>query len=114
MELLIRDGDYVPDGRGGLQSAQGEEELLQRALFRLTMRRGSFPFLPELGSELYRLTREKPSAWQGLARQYAAEALRGEEGVTVTDVVVTPQGEGARLDVLLDCRGNAERVTVEL
>lgn len=114
MEFLIRDGDYVPDGKGGLQCVQGAEELLQRALFRLTARRGSFPFLPELGSELYRLTRERPSAWQGLARQYAVEALQGEEDVTVTDAVVTLLEHGARVEVSLNCQGIDGTVTVGL
>ena len=50
MELKLVNGDYLPDGRGGLQ--QAEEEILQRALSRLTARRGSFPFLPEFGSRL--------------------------------------------------------------
>ena len=55
MELKIRNGDYIADGIGGERRADGAEALLERALFRLSVRRGSFPFLPELGSELYRL-----------------------------------------------------------
>lgn len=62
MELKIRNGDYIADGIGGERRADGAEALLERALFRLSVRRGSFPFLPELGSELYRLGHEKPSA----------------------------------------------------
>ena len=52
MELKIRNGDYIADGIGGERRADGAEALLERALFRLSVRRGSFPFLPELGSEL--------------------------------------------------------------
>lgn len=104
MELLIQNGDYVPDGKGGFRRALGSDELLQRALFKLTARRGSFPFLPELGSELYRLPREKPSAWQSLARQYAAQALEGEE-LTVEEVQVTPNGRGATVKILLEHQG---------
>ena len=104
MELLIRNGDYAPDGKGGFKRAQGSDELLQRVLFKLTARRGSFPFLPELGSELHRLTREKPSAWQSLARQYAAQALEGEE-LTVEEVQVTPNGRGAVIKVFLEYQG---------
>lgn len=48
MGLCLRNGDYVPDGRGGLRQAEGQEALLERVLFRLTARRGTFPFLPEL------------------------------------------------------------------
>lgn len=113
MELFLKNGDYVPDGRGGFRRALGAEELLQRALFRLTARRGSFPLLPELGSELYRLTREKPSAWQGLARQYAVQALQGEK-VTVTDVTVTPRDGGLQVEVFLNCQGEDMTATVGL
>lgn len=113
MELFLKNGDYMPDGKGSFQRAQGAEALLQRVLFKLTVRRGSFPFLPELGSELYRLTREKPSAWQGLARQYAVQALMGEE-VAVTDVTVTPRDGGAQVEVFLEYQGETMSVAVEL
>ena len=53
MELLIRDGDYVPDGSGGFLRLEGAQELLERVLFRLVARRGGMPFLPELGSLLH-------------------------------------------------------------
>lgn len=42
--LVIRNGDYVPDGSGGLRRAQGREALLERVIFRLTAHRGQFPF----------------------------------------------------------------------
>ena len=61
MENLLRDGDYVPNGFGGFTRLYGTQEVLARALFRLTCRRGSFPFLPELGSRLQELGREKPN-----------------------------------------------------
>ena len=52
MGLSLRNGDYVPDGTGGLRRTEGREALLEQVLFRLTARRGTFPFLPELGSRL--------------------------------------------------------------
>ncbi len=67
MERVIINGDYVPDGGGGLKTVSGGEEVLARVLFRLTARRGALPFLPQLGSRLYELAREKPSARQSLA-----------------------------------------------
>ena len=91
MELLLRDGDYVPDGSGSLIKLTGPEEVLQRVLFRLTVRRGSFPLLPELGSELYRLGGEKPSARQALAAQYVAQALAEEPEVEVETVRTPPR-----------------------
>lgn len=113
MEILIRDGDYVPDGKGGFLRAEGAQELLQRVLFKLSARRGSFPFLPELGSELYRLGRERPSSWEALARQYAVQALQGEE-LEVTGVQVAPHDGGAEVTVWLDYRGQALAVGVEV
>lgn len=114
MELFLKNGDYLPDGKGGFVRASGGEELLQRALFKLTARRGSFPLLPRLGSRLYLLPRHRPGEWEALARQYAAEALEDEEELTVRGVTVTPDGTGARVEVALECRGQTAAVTVEL
>ena len=75
MENLLRDGDYVPNGFGGFTRLYGTQEVLARALFRLTCRRGSFPFLPELGSRLQELGREKPSAREAAAKSFCASAL---------------------------------------
>ena len=100
MELKIRNGDYIADGIGGERRADGAEALLERALFRLSVRRGSFPFLPELGSELYRLGHEKPSARAAAAKLYTAAALAEETALTVEDVELTVE------DVELTERGD--------
>ena len=84
MELKLVNGDYVPDGAGGMVRLFGAEEVLARAIFRLTARRGAFPFLPDLGSRLHLLLREPPSARQALAAQYAAQALEEERDLKVT------------------------------
>ena len=57
MERMLRDGDYVPDGAGGLETAEGAEEVLARVLFRLTARRGARPLLPGLGRRLHEVIR---------------------------------------------------------
>lgn len=64
-------------GRAALSAQTGSEALLSQALFRLTCRRGRFPLLPELGSLLYTLDREKPSGRAMAAQQYAQQALEG-------------------------------------
>ena len=112
MENLCVNGDYVPDGFGGFTRLQGTQALLARALFKLSCRRGSFPFLPELGSRLYALGQEKPTARNDCARQYAAEALSGM-GVTVTDtkVVSLPDGR-ARVTVQLCCENETAALEV--
>ncbi len=112
MEWKIVNGDYVPDGAGSLTALSGGEEVLARVLYRLTARRGALPFLPNLGSRIYQLGREKPSARQALAAQYVTEALREEPGLTVRSVELTQTGETGLLTVCLDWEG--EELTAQL
>ena len=91
-ENLLIGGDYVPDGVGGSVRKDGAEGLLCEALFRLSCRRGSFPFLPELGSRLYLLQKQKRADRELFAQQYCAEALT-PLGLTVRQVRVTEQGD---------------------
>lgn len=79
----LRNGDYVPDGAGGFAVASGAEGALERVYFLLTARRGRFPLLPEVGSRLYQIFREKPSARGALGASYAAETLAGERDLRV-------------------------------
>ena len=100
MALVLREGAYVPDGRGGFRSAEGGQEVLERVLWKLTVRRGSFPFLPELGSRLHLLGRASTRQRETLAGQYVAEAL-ADEDVAVTGVELDREGEGRLLVHLL-------------
>ncbi len=84
--MLLRNGDYLPDGMGGFRSASGEEELLDRVLFRLVARRGAFSLIPGLGSSFHRLDKEKSGRREAMARQFAQEALEGEENLEVQSV----------------------------
>jgi len=112
MERKLDQGDYVPDGMGGLTALSGGEEVLARVLYRLTARRGALPFLPELGSRLYQLGREKASDRQALAAQYVAEALREETDLTVRSVELERAGETGLLTVRLDWQG--EELTAQV
>lgn len=105
MERKLIQGDYVPDGAGGLAVLGGGEEVLARVLYRLRARRGALPFLPELGSRLYQLGRERPSERQALAAQYVAEALAEEPELSVRSVELTQAEDSAQLTVRLDWRG---------
>ncbi len=110
MELMVRDGDYIHDEAGRFRRAEGGDELLQRVLWKLSIPRGSFPLLPELGSQLYQLGRCKPAQRQALARQYVAQALENEENLRVEQVSLG--GDGA-LTVTLTWQGEAVTVTVQ-
>lgn len=114
MELELKNGDYIADGVGGLRRVQGREALLQRVLFRLTARRGAFPFWEDLGSRLWALGQVPAPERLAAARQYVAEAL-SEEPVTVEDVLLEPGGDGtAAVTVYLRYEGQALPVTVEI
>ena len=105
MGLSLREGDYVPDGTGGLRRTGGQEALLERVLFRLTARRGSFPFLPELGSRLWQL-----GQLPAVQRQSAAEPE-----LTVERVSLTESGGGrAQVTAAMTWRGETLSVTVEV
>ena len=96
MEPRIQNGDYIPDGLGGVVRSQGADALLERVLFRLTARRGGLP--PLLG-------REPATQRLSAARQYVAEAL-AEEAVTVTDIALAPaEQDRTRLTVQLEYQG---------
>ena len=114
MELKIKNGDYVPDGAGGLERVSGTEELLQRVLFLLTARRGGFAPLPALGSDLYLLGREKPGNRQAAAKKFAAEALAGEKGVTVSDAAFVYEGDLCMLRVSLRRENEMLELTVPM
>jgi phage gp46-like protein len=107
VELKIVDGEYVAGDNGGVTGTSGSGAVLARVLFRLTARRGGMPFLPNLGSRLYQLRREKPSVRQALAAQYVAEALEDETDIKVTSVTLEEQGETGTLTVKMDWQGES-------
>lgn len=92
MELKLSNGDYVPDGAGGFSRLTGDEEILGKALFLLTAKRGYFPLLPTLGSQLHLLGHEVASSRDMVALQYTTEALEGS-GINAISAVVTPTGD---------------------
>ena len=107
----LRDGDYCPQEGGGFIRAEGVEALLERVLFKLQVRRGSFPLMPQLGSRLYLLPRAKASAREALGASYAAEALAGEEvAVTRTEW----EKESRRLTVFLRWQGEELSASVNI
>lgn len=115
MELELKNGDYVPDGTGGLRRLSGREELLQRVLFRLTAKRGAFPFWESLGSRLWSLGRLGAAQRQSAATQYVAEALAEETDLSVRTVELSTAADGtAALKASLDYEGERLDITLDL
>lgn len=114
MSLLLKNRDYAADGNGGVAVVRDGEALIGEALFRLTARRGSFPFLPSLGSRMGELRREKPSGVEALARQFAVEALGDMTDVAVAGAAVRREREALLVEVELLWQGETLSVTVQL
>lgn len=112
MELKLENGDYVPDGMGGFLRQTGDSAALSRALFLLTARRGAFPFLPEVGSQLWRLGREKPSGRDMAALQYAQEALGTMDAEALSASVEVRGDETVRVAVTLALGGGIQTAEV--
>jgi len=113
LEFALRAGDYRPDGRGSFVAVSGPEALLQRALIRLSARRGCLPWLPELGSRLHMLRSARSDEWDVLAQAYVTEALAPEEDVRVETVSVT-QPEPGRLHIEAILSAGGRRAAAEV
>ena len=115
MELKLNGGAYAVSPAGGFQTVTGAEELAQRALMRLSARRGGFLPLPEYGSRLHTLCRLKPGERPAAARQYVIEALSDEPQISVGEVEYQPGADGsAVLRVELICAGQNVSASVSV
>lgn len=115
MELKLQDGDYVLDTGGGFRSVSGTDALVQRALMRLTARRGSYLPLPDYGSRLHTLCRLKPGERAAAARAYVLEALAPERGVSLGALEYVPgEDGGAVLKLELLCGGSTAAVSLQV
>ena len=116
MDILLEHGDHAVDFRGLPRRIQGEELLVQQALIYLSVPKGSFPYDPTLGSELFRL---QPDTEENLARgalSYAQEALSSLPRVRVTSAQARWQTpEVLSLTFGLTLEGNpTKQTTVEV
>lgn len=75
MDTKIKNGDFIRDSSGLLQTVECFDEILQRAYIRLTVPKGKFIFDRNLGSRLTLVWREKENLREQRALQLAQEAL---------------------------------------
>lgn len=109
MRMRMENRDYVPDHIGGFEGLSREEQVLHQALFLLSARRGGFAPLPEVGSRLYLLYREKPSAWESSAAAYAQEAL-SPIGIRVKKAAVQREDDGLRVTITAEYQGTQQKL----
>lgn len=88
IDTLLINGDHSTDSRGIPIKITGERELIQRALLRLTIKKGSFEQDPALGSELYKLHGIRGGNIARIAQSYVQEALLPMQEITVSGVAV--------------------------
>ena len=55
MDTALSNGDFLCDSRGFPVQISGNDEILQQILIRLSIKKGSFAYNRDLGSELYKL-----------------------------------------------------------
>lgn len=91
MDTRLEQGDFAVGVTGLPFSVGGKEELMQRALIRLLIPRGSFSYDMKLGSRLHTLVLSGTDL-NARARELTEEALSAMPGVTVTQVACTPLG----------------------
>jgi len=112
MDTLLYSGDHATDARGMPFPITGTQELVQRALLRLAVRRGSFVHDRNLGSELYRLSRDTSAATLRAAKSYIQEALIPLPELAIGDVDCKIQGE--RMVITVELSHDGRRYSLEL
>jgi len=106
LELKLTDGKYILGSYQTPEQTEGIEETLQRVLMKLKARRGSFIPLPEYGSRLHLLNREKPSNRTSAARQYVLEALADEKELELNTLELVTETDGeAKLSLSFTYKG---------
>lgn len=88
MDTALNKGDFYTNDRNRLVTIYDNEELLQRALIRLCIKRGSFLYDKNLGSRLYTLTHNTKDI-KSKVIAYAKEALLDMNDISVDDVEVS-------------------------
>lgn len=116
MDTRLENGDFVRNHLGMPLVVTGAQELLQRALIRLCVRKGSFALDPALGSRLHTLRGESREHRQEAARLLAQEALLPMPEVTVEGaaVEVAPDGESAWVKVALSAEQVKKEVSIAI
>lgn len=114
MDTAISNGDFMLDSNGIPISIYGIQEILQRALIRLTVRKGSFIYDTNLGSDLYELKKTTSTSIKSRALSMVKEALKPMSNVLVDDVSTEfiNSSENLKLNVVLRVNNNKKEMEV--
>lgn len=112
MDVYLQDGDAVFDGAGDLVRVTGLQEIIARAIFRLKLKRGSFPYNMQLGSELHKLDLYKLDRITLLS--VIRDALDGMGELEVVDVEKTVDYENKILYLTVYINVSGEQALLEI
>lgn len=112
---MLIGGDHSVDSRGIPIAIDGDRELIQRALIRLTVKKGCFAPDPDLGSELYKLASVRSGDMTRVALGYAQEALLHMPEISVSGVRIEQISDDTlRLYVVLSTRNQSYHLEVDI
>lgn len=115
MDTAISSGDFLCDAKGYPIEISGYDEILQRVLIQLTVKKGSFIYDKSLGSRLYTL-KATDGNLKERALSLVQEALINVSEVTVDDVrtILTNNGENLELTVTLSINDEKKDVVMTI
>lgn len=115
MDILLKNGQHAVDDLGAPIEIFDTSEIIQRAIIRLSVKKGSFPHDPELGSELYKLHRSNSKTTQNEALSYVQEALRPIPEIEVLSAHCSfPYRELLKLEIEIKYNKNILQIEVSL
>lgn len=112
MTTKLTHGDYRVDTRGNLIQIDGIEEIVQQAMIRLTIPKGSFCYNPELGSDLH--TVDLNQCDDNLLYAMVCDALAPMSYIDVISVKRTISGERDSLIITIETKINGKDTTLSL
>ena len=98
MDTAVSNGNFICDSRKHLVELNGYDEILQRVLIRLGVKKGSFVYDKKLGSRLYTLKATDGNIAQR-ALSLVREALIDIGEVTVDNVYTTLSNDKEHLEL---------------
>ncbi len=113
MDIAIINGNIALDENGRPRSIDGIEQALQQVRMCLEIKKGSFVFLPSLGSELWKLDSSKPYL-QKQADMFVREALVSLKSITVKNVIAVSSGNIIHLTIDIESGGKAGRLEMNV
>ncbi|MEG1954003.1 MAG: hypothetical protein RR115_07205 [Hydrogenoanaerobacterium sp.] len=102
------------NSRGMPYTVAQDEELAQRAIIRLTVRRGSFAADKALGSELYSLGDSRIKNLNTAAFNMVRQALLPISEFDVLSTVCTKSGENLLIKILLNIGDKIKKLEVNM